>query len=268
MEARTEVCWEALKGLQSQFPGWLVPSEPEGVSNSPGWNWVDLLQGNFPSWHLHWLLTDILSMRIMADYCVQNSLRKPQFTQYIHEGNYRHEVEVEGGSFFGLQKQYPDALSSKNAAAHMALHVLLVYGNSDLYNFPGPFTMKMSRDSLFAHVPKFPSRARGTSSSPESPNRRVKRGGIDKKQRFRSHQNKLSPRKNANLLPLTESKLPDLEIRPEEEKRRWNITPNELQDRLQDLPTQDARLKSNASPSSLLLGLSSMLCLANIAITV
>lgn len=207
-------------------------------------------------------------MRIMTDYCVQNSLRKPQYTQYVHEGNYRHEVEVEGGSFFGLQKHYSDALSSKNAAAHMGLHALLVYGNSVLYNFPGPFTMKMSRESLFAHVPKFPSRARGASSSPESPNRRVKRGGIDKKQRFRSHQNKLSPRKNANLLPLAESKLPDLEIRLEEEKRRWNITPSELQNRLKDLPTQDARLKSNASPHSFLLCLSSMLYIANVAVTV
>ena len=207
-------------------------------------------------------------MRIITDYCVQNSLRKPQYTQYIHEGNYRHEVEVEGGSFFGLQKQYSDALKSKSAAAHTALHVLLVYGNSVLYNFPGPFTMKMSRESLFAHVPKFPSRARGASSSPESPDRRVKRGGIDKKQRFRNHQNKLSPRKNANLLPLAESKLPDLEIRPGKEKRRWNITPGELQNRLKDLPSQDARLKSNASSNSLPLRLSSMFCLANIAVTV
>ncbi|BCR91752.1 uncharacterized protein ACHE_70595A [Aspergillus chevalieri] len=217
MEARIEVCWEALKGLQSQFPGWLVPYEPEGGSNSPGWNWVELLQ----------------------DYCVQNGLRNPQYTQYIHEGNYRHEVEVEGGSFFGLQKQCPDALSSKNAAAHMALHVLLVYGNSVL-DFPGPFTMKMSRESLFAHVPKFPSRACAISSSPESPDRR---GAIKKKQRTRSHHKKLSPRKNANLLPLTESKLPDLEMNPVKEKRRWNISPSELQNRLKNLPTPFARLK-------------------------
>lgn len=242
MEARIEVCWEALKGLQSQFPGWLVPYEPEGGSNSPGWNWVELLQGKSPSWYCHSTVDWHLLMRTMTDYCVQNGLRNPQYTQYIHEGNYRHEVEVEGGSFFGLQKQCPDALSSKNAAAHMALHVLLVYGNSVL-DFPGPFTMKMSRESLFAHVPKFPSRACAISSSPESPDRR---GAIKKKQRTRSHHKKLSPRKNANLLPLTESKLPDLEMNPVKEKRRWNISPSELQNRLKNLPTPFARLKSNA----------------------
>lgn len=201
----------------------------------------------------------------MTDYCVQNGLRKPQYTQYTHEGNYRHEVELEGGSFFGLQKQYPDVLGSKNAAAHMGLHALLVYGNGVPYSFPGPFTLKRSNGSLLAHVPRIPQRARDSttpaSSSHESTGRGVKRGadnhdasgslqGTSKKKKTRGRRgdsSKMPPKcKNANLLPLAGSKLPDIEVSPLEEKRRWNVTPGELQNQLKDLPTQSGRLESNA----------------------
>ena len=189
---------------------------------------------------------------------------------------------MEGGSFFGLQKKYSDARDSQNAAAHMGLHRLLVHGNGVPYSFPGPFTLKRSHESLLAHVPRQPPGDRAdasTTSCYDSACRGTKRGSSDdhyatgpspqggtKKARTRggrrakrgsaSKEAVLSapPQcKNANLLPLGENRLPDLEIHEPEEKRRWHLTPGQIQDRLKNLWTQNARLESKIPPSVCLL---------------
>lgn len=184
---------------------------------------------------------------------------------------------MESGSFFGLQKKYSDVQDSRNAAAHMGLHGLLVFGNGVPYSFPGPFTLKRSNESLLAHVPRQPAGDRaGTSITPChcSTARGVKRGSSDdhyasgspshgrnKKARTRGGRRAKggsaskdsvisvpSQCKNANLLPLGENRLPDLEIHEPEEKRRWHLIPGQIQDRIKNLWTQNARLESKISP--------------------
>ena len=176
-----------------------------------------------------------------------------------------------------MQKKYSDARDSQNAAAHMGLHRLLVHGNGVPYSFPGPFTLKRSHESLLAHVPRQPPGDRAdasTTSCYDSACRGTKRGSSDdhyasgpspqggtKKARTRggrrakrgsaSKEAVLSapPQcKNANLLPIGENRLPDLEIHEPEEKRRWHLTPGQIQDRLKNLWTQNARLESKIPP--------------------
>lgn len=199
----------------------------------------------------------------MQDYCVQNGLRKPEYMQYTRGYNFRHEVELEEGSFFGFQKQYPDDWSSRNAAAHMGLHVLLVYGKDAPHSFPGPFTLRRSNESLLARVPRVPALEDGGTSSPvlgptnkgikrEATDDQVSSDGNHKKSRIRTRGRRggQTKCKNANLLPLAESKIPDVETKPQEEKRKWNVTPEELLMRIQGLPTSCEKLESASFGSS------------------
>lgn len=163
----------------------------------------------------------------------------------------------------------------------MGLHGLLVFGNGVPYSFPGPFTLKRSNESLLAHVPRqsagdrsdtsttpcHGSAARGTKrgsngdhyasgSSPHGRNKKARtRGGRRAKggsSASKESVNSAPPQcRNANLLPLGESRLLDLEISEPEEKRRWHLTPGQIQDRIKNLWTQNARLESKITPSLL-----------------
>lgn len=177
--------------------------------------------------------------------------------QYTRGYNFRHEVELEEGSFFGFQKQYPDDWSSRNAAAHMGLHALLVYGKDVPHSCPGPFTLRRSNESMLAHVPRIPASEDGDTSSLilGCTNRGIKREATD--DQVSSDGNHKKPRtrtrgrrggqtkcKNANLLPLAESKIPGVEAKPQEEKRKWNVTPGQLQDQIKGLATSCEKLES------------------------
>lgn len=198
------------------------------------------------------------------DYCIHNGLRKPQYTQYSTPGcRWRHEVELEGGSFFGLLKKYSDMWESKNAAAHMGLHSMLVYGNGVSYSFPGPFILRRSSESLLAHVPRIPPGGEAAAATSAldgdlvsiSPKREAEdrdmsgtaHGDSPKRRKTRCSQGrKETPKKgkNVNLLPLAGSRLPDVEVHFPKEEKKWNLTPGELQGQLKDLASQVDRLES------------------------
>lgn len=199
---------------------------------------------------------------------MQNGLRKPSYRSYTtNEDQHRHEVELERNSFFGFRKGYPNPWESKKAAAHMALHSMVVYGNGVPYSFPGPFSLQRSNESLLAHVPRVPpgeepaavafaiamhdvpvpgrpkreaeDRDMSSTAHGDSPKRRRTRG-----RRCRGRRQTPKAGKNVNLLPLAGNKLPDIKVNVPKEEKRWKLTPGELQEQLKDQTSQVDRLES------------------------
>lgn len=64
-------------------------------------------------------------------YCQQRGISDPVYTQYSNFDGYRNEVEVDGLSFFGVEKCYPSIDEAIIGCAHKALHHLLVTGGAN-----------------------------------------------------------------------------------------------------------------------------------------
>ena len=194
----------------------------------------------------------------------------------ISNSHWRHKVQLEGDSFFGFLKTYSDVWESKNAAAHMGLHSILVHGNGVSHGFPGPFSLQRSNESLLACVPRAISgvwevsettrrTASGQSSkqkaskqnaskSKTSKRRGSKRkaGGETSGDAHRSPKEKKTPEKNANVQPVIGNKVSSINVKASKtkEEKKWKITPGELQDQLKGLPCQTDRLESTPYPYS------------------
>lgn len=189
----------------------------------------------------------------MIDHCAQNGLHEPEYTTYnVSNSHWRHKVQLEGGSFFGFLKAYPDEWESKNATAHMGLHSILVNGNGVSHGFPGPSSLQRSDESLLAFVPRVLSGARAVSDSTirtalgRGSKRKAEKGDMSGGN-HRSPKRRKTRSKNANLLPVIGSKIPIVNVEAPKEEKKWNITPGELQDQLKGLPSQSDRLESTSS---------------------
>ncbi|KMQ42976.1 hypothetical protein HL42_6304 [Trichophyton rubrum] len=102
--ATADACRDGLAILKAFMPLWVVPESPElGVSpNRLRWN------------------------SLLALYCQQRGIPGPLYTQYSNFEGYRNEVEVDGLSFFGVEKCYSSIDEAIIGCAHRALHYLLV----------------------------------------------------------------------------------------------------------------------------------------------
>lgn len=188
----------------------------------------------------------------MIDHCAQNGLREPEYTTYnVSTLHWRHKVQLEGGSFFGFLKTYPDEWVSKNATAHMGLHSILVNGNGVSHGFPGPSSLQRSDESLLACVPRALPGA-GTMSegsyraAPCKSSKRKAEDGEMSGDDHRSPKRRKTRNKNANLLPVIGSKISSVNVEAPKEEKKWNITPGELQDQLKGLPSESDRLESTS----------------------
>ncbi|KAL4954923.1 hypothetical protein BDW69DRAFT_183076 [Aspergillus filifer] len=249
--ARVCICREALKNLKTEFPHWIVPERPKDALAPPGWNWVETLR----------------------EYCVHQGLSEPRYTKYVHHKGYRHEVEVDGDTYFGSLKHYSDEAQSKQGAAHVALYDVLVRGPE----LEGPSSLKRHNEAMLAVVPRDPlsthveksgydkfkdthrdvlaASSRTTASVSTVP---AKRGPEDYNDSGRSRgrsgrskppatvpQNYKPAPGNANLQPLKNCRLAVIETAVVREERRWEVTPSQITDRTRELKTWTAKLESN-----------------------
>ncbi|KAL4930545.1 uncharacterized protein BDV17DRAFT_289771 [Aspergillus undulatus] len=245
--ARVCICREALKKLKSEFPNWVVPERPKDSISPPGWDWVEILR----------------------EYCVHQGLSEPQYTKYVHHKGYRHEVEVDGGTYFGSLKHYSEELQSKQGAAHVALYDVLVRGPSEQVVSAGPPSLKKSDEAMLAVVPRDPVSDSGslhktrddllaatswdtlrassvpTKRRPEDfhDSRRTRRRTVKSKPPLAASQNHKPSSGNANLQPLGNCRLAAVEAIMVDEQRRWKVTPSEISKQIQDLKTWAAKLE-------------------------
>ncbi|EAW10894.1 uncharacterized protein ACLA_065280 [Aspergillus clavatus NRRL 1] len=226
-EARCEVSRKAMARLQRQFPDWTVPEEPrDGLCY--GWDWVEILR----------------------EYCIQNALPAPEYTKYNHKQGYRHVVEVADTSHFGALKHYTRERDSRNAAAHMALHTLLVSKNEPPSGLCGPVALCQSDQSQLALVPREQIHVDDSGAGirhPFAQYRHLKRSADDGSQETtRGNRKKArtpSTRDvqgiwegNANLLPLADNvRLQPVEEPDKKDEKRWSVTPAELELRFNGL---------------------------------
>ncbi|WEW59867.1 hypothetical protein PRK78_005348 [Emydomyces testavorans] len=62
-------------------------------------------------------------------YCDLQKLPRPDYTPYTHKQGHRHEVTVDGTSYFGVKKFYKTVTEAVHASAHNALYRILVFEN-------------------------------------------------------------------------------------------------------------------------------------------
>ncbi|KAL4945956.1 hypothetical protein BDV06DRAFT_235855 [Aspergillus oleicola] len=135
--ARVGICREALKKLKIEFPNWIVPERPKDSLAPSGWNWVEILR---------------------EEYCVHQGIPEPRYTKYVHHKGYRHEVDVDGGFYFGSLKYYSEEAQSKQGSAHVALYDMLVRGPCGQPDSGGPSSLKRNNETMLAVVPRDPLR--------------------------------------------------------------------------------------------------------------
>lgn len=217
-----------------------------------GWDWVELLRGKtylplLRSGALTWWVTT-------ADYCIQNALPEPLYTRYAQAGGCRHELGIQGSSYFGALSHYRNEWDSKNATAHTALHSMLVFGNV----LSGPFTLKRSKEGMLADVPRelrkgAITRGQGKRniinlSDAGVPSSSGLRRSKRRRMQRQSIKNISQPPKedNANLVPLAKSRLLCIETPETRAKSKWDFTPSEIEYQLEGLKTHQERLESRS----------------------
>ncbi|KAL2864895.1 uncharacterized protein BJX67DRAFT_359948 [Aspergillus lucknowensis] len=45
IDAKVDICREALKKLKADYPEWIVPERPHNSLAPSGWNWAETLRG-------------------------------------------------------------------------------------------------------------------------------------------------------------------------------------------------------------------------------
>ncbi|KAL2832273.1 hypothetical protein BJY01DRAFT_253943 [Aspergillus pseudoustus] len=251
-DAKVDICREALKRLKTEHPKWLVPERPRDSPAPVEWDWTYLL-------HRKGVLLSRICLetnRGLKEHCVQQGHDEPKYTKYEHQRGYRHEVEVGGGTYFGVLKHYPDEHSSEQAAAHLAFYDMLVRGESDNTEPQSLSTFEAWKKRVSPLVPRDPlrlpsephlpaKREREDHERSRAPKRRVRKSRSPTK--FSSAQGSMP--KNANLQPLENRRLAAIEVEaPVVEEKRWKVTPQELWDQIRDLRSWAAKLESNVNP--------------------
>ncbi|KAL5339292.1 hypothetical protein BJX70DRAFT_161702 [Aspergillus crustosus] len=229
--AKVSVCREALKKFKAEYPDWAVPERPKDLAAPPEMDWVAILE----------------------DYCVHQGLPGPRYTKYVHPNGYRHEVEVDGGAYFGSLKHYAEELPSKQGAAHVALYDVLVRDDERRPEPQGLSSLKASGQSMLGLVPRDPSRNHNPPEQPAPPRRRLDGSfnskGTRKRRRIgrsRSPSTFLSGLRdtptNANLQPLKNCRLATIEAPVIEEARRWQVTPSDISRQIREIKTWTGKL--------------------------
>ncbi|RDW61255.1 uncharacterized protein DSM5745_10753 [Aspergillus mulundensis] len=209
---------------------------------------------------------------------------------------YRHEVEVDGGAYFGPLRYYAAELQSKQGAAHVALYEVLVRQDYKRVETEGAPSLKRPNEPLLAVVPRdtYRKSAHGmvsevladlkrprdtlsdvstqdslhTSSGSRAPARRRldnytdsrktrRRGGRNRSPATTSQQKPVSG--NANLQPLKNCRLAAVEATVVKEERRWKLTPSEISRELHGMETWDVKLENCMTLPSMGRVVSSML---------
>ncbi|KAL4901806.1 hypothetical protein BDW74DRAFT_181523 [Aspergillus multicolor] len=258
--AKVSVSREALKRLKVEFPNWVVPERPKDSLAPSGWDWF----------------------KILEEYCYHQSLPAPVYTKYVHHKGYRHEVEVDGGAYFGPLRYYAAELQSKQGAAHVALYEVLVREYGGRVEAEGALRLERPDEAPLAVVPRDPYRKSAqrmvsevladlkrprdtlsdvstqdflhTSIGQRAPAKRRlddhagsrktrRRGGRKRSPATTSQQKPASG--NANLQPLKNCKLAAVESTVVKEERRWKLTPFEIFRELEGMETWPVKLESN-----------------------
>lgn len=173
---------------------------------------------------------------------------------------YRHEVNIQGCTYFGTRNHYEDEWVSTNATAHTALHSLLVFGDV----VSGPSILRKSKESMLARVPrdlqKRPVKGKGkrilddvdVAAPPSKALRRSKRIRMQRQmsQHITSQDEEAPGDGNANLVPLANSRLSVIETPSVEDKSKWGSTPREIEYQIEGLKSHQERLESMSSSCS------------------
>lgn len=199
-----------------------------------------------------------------TDYCVQNGLPLPIYTKFLHGSDgYCFEIETQGATYSGPVRHYADKSDAENSAAHKVLHALLVFGNGDDSATFGPYTLANGHEELLAQIPKRPLPPTGYdkirpvsvsgracslqhSCTPEtdvSSSRKPKKR--KRKNRATLPEANTEPKPtNSNLLPLSQSRLPAIEVPVEQEPSRWKFNGHQIRDQIGQLKTYTEKLTS------------------------
>lgn len=191
----------------------------------------------------------------MADYCVQNGIPGPKYTRRGHVGEHRYSVEIQGRPFIGTSACHGE-WDSKNGCAHTAMYSTLVFGNGMTSKYPPVVTLRRSKESMLALVPRLPNGVTGSTisanhaeglkresdhdvaSSCDGPPKKAKTGDIVE------HQVQKGRRVNANLVPVNNRRLADIQVPKQKVEKRWPLTPHELEEQLAGLKSHTQRLES------------------------
>ncbi|GFF27458.1 hypothetical protein IFM61606_09961 [Aspergillus udagawae] len=214
LQAKSAMARKALEKLQSPYSSWKVPPEPMDCPLATGWGWTDILK----------------------DYCIQNGLPEPTYTEYSHKQGCRHEAHVANFSRFGVLKHYNQEWNSRNAAAQMTLYALLTFGQLPPDGISGAAALRNFDEGLLVVVPRETVEA-GISNGKDISKGPRKRLGDDhankgqvKKRGFKSSSESI----NANLLPLAgNARLIPVEEREENVEKRWSVSYWELKSELE-----------------------------------
>ncbi|GIC93297.1 uncharacterized protein Aud_009779 [Aspergillus udagawae] len=227
LQAKSAMARKALEKLQSPYSSWKVPPEPMDCPLATGWGWTDILK----------------------DYCIQNGLPEPTYTEYSHKQGCRHEAHVANFSRFGVLKQYNQEWNSRNAAAQMTLYALLTFGQLPPDGISGAAALRNFDEGLLVVVPRETVEA-GISNGKDISKGPRKRLGDDhankgqvKKRGFKSSSESI----NANLLPLAgNARLIPVEEREENVEKRWSVSYWELKSELErGCETHTGKLQKN-----------------------
>ncbi|KAF9883114.1 hypothetical protein FE257_004093 [Aspergillus nanangensis] len=256
--AKVEACFGALKRLKPTYHNWTVPRDPNDGLTDANWDWIGLLYGK----------SEVSQQSTIADCqdnCVHNGLPAPVYTRCVHkDGDICYEVELLGATYSGPIMQYKTNLEAQNTAAHQTSYHLLVFGNGDDCDTPGPFTLRNAYENRLAEVPRVLSRdsqtravkkrtdisemdfqsgreikRRKTTTTGEKP---VGQAITNKKQQAKNPKNQIAP-KNSNLLPVSNCRITPVEVPLLEEPTRWGITPQKIMKELDHVPNPTERLK-------------------------
>ncbi|PGG98817.1 hypothetical protein GX51_06613 [Blastomyces parvus] len=204
--AKAETCRSALEGLMEKYSGWALPELPGPKVTLGVWIWTALLQ----------------------EYCQQNQLGRPTYTEYLHEEGFRYEVEVEGTSCFGANKFYKTATEAIHASAHAALYSLLITGPEIMslfrgVGFPGGLLMTSITRAMRKRHTGRNRQLSGDLGVPTAP-RPAKQVGKKAKK------GKKNANGNANLLPIptTNRRLPTVAV-PSSETKNDKISSRDLE---------------------------------------
>ena len=191
----------------------------------------------------------------MVDYCVQNGLPGPKYTRLGHVGEHRYSVEIQGRPFIGTSACHSE-WDSKNGCAHMAMYSTLVFGNAMTSKYPPLVTLRRSNEGMLGLVPRLP---KGVAGSPVAANQAegLKRESIDdvapacngppkraKTGDTIEHQAQNKARVNANLVPVNNRRLADIQVPKQKVEKRWPLTPHELEVQLWGFKSHTQRLES------------------------
>ncbi|OJJ34351.1 hypothetical protein ASPWEDRAFT_184854 [Aspergillus wentii DTO 134E9] len=283
MEAKAVACSVALKSLKSQFPEWRVPGVPTEDVITAGWNWIELLhdycvQNGLPAPkytpydHENGRRYEVelqgasyfgASKYYADEFVSRNASAHMALHALLVFGNGVHHgfpgpfiLRRSDENMLRLVPRIPEGAGGRNIPSTNQISQILASATSALSRNLGrdgqstsqilqqPRAMRnqdlFSSNSRFVNdsIPKRPAEDERTGRLiPSTPKRARTRG--------RPNNTPQSQKKamNANLLPLTNSRVKAIEIPDKIEEKRWKLTPREIEKRLESLQAHSEKLE-------------------------